>query len=263
MAVGKNKRRPKKGAKKKIADPFSKKDWYDVKAPGLFKNPYVGKTFVNQTQGKVLASDGLKGRIFKVSLGDLNKDEDRAYRVIHLIAEDVQGRDVLTNFAGMSFTTDFLKSLVRKWQTLIETVVDVKTTDGYVVRVFAIGFTKKHQNQRRLTSYALTSQIKLIRKKMTEIVSREVSSGDLRQVFQKFIAESIGKQIEQETQGIYPLKDCYVRKCKIIKRPKFDQYKLSELHAESAAKEDVGAPVSSAPKTDEPGYKPEHEPVKG
>jgi len=34
------------------ADPFSKKDWYDVKAPGLFKNPYVGKTFVNQTQGK-------------------------------------------------------------------------------------------------------------------------------------------------------------------------------------------------------------------
>jgi len=89
MAIGKNKRRPKKGAKKKIADPFLKKDWYDVKAPGLFKNPNVGKTFVNQTSGKVLASDGLKGRVFKVSLGDLNKDEERAYRVIHLIAEDV------------------------------------------------------------------------------------------------------------------------------------------------------------------------------
>jgi len=262
MAVGKNKRRPKKGAKKKIADPFSKKDWYDVKAPGLFKNPYVGKTFVNQTQGKVLASDSLKGRIFKVSLGDLNKDEDRSYRVIHLIAEDIQGREVLTNFAGMSFTSDFLKSLVRKWQTLIETIVDVKTTDGYTVRVFAIGFTKKHKDQRRLTSYALTSQVKVIRKKMTEIVTREVASCDLRQVFQKFIAESIGKQIEQETQGVYPLKDCYIRKCKIVKRPKFDSYKLSELHAESAAKEDVGASVS-APKTDEPGYKPEHEPVKG
>jgi len=210
----------------------------------------------------VLASDGLKGRVFQVSLGDLNKDEDRSYRVIHLLAEDVQGRDVLTNFAGMSFTTDFLKSLVRKWQTLIEAVVDVKTTDGYTVRVFAIGFTKKHQNQRRLTSYALSSQVKVIRKKMSEIVTREVSSGDLRQVFQKFMAESIGKQIEQETQGIYPLKDCYIRKCKVLKRPKFDSYKLSELHAESAGKEDVGAAVA-APKSDDAGYKPEHEPVKG
>jgi len=263
MAIGKNKRRPKKGAKKKIADPFLKKDWYDVKAPGLFKNPNVGKTFVNQTSGKVLASDGLKGRVFKVSLGDLNKDEERAYRVIHLIAEDVQGREVLTNFNGMSFTSDFQKSLVRKWQTLIEAIVDVKTTDGYLICVFAIGFTKKRPNQRRLTSYALTSQVKTIRKKMVEIMNREVTSCDLRQVFQKFIAESIGKQIEQETQGVYPLQNCYIRKCKIIKRPKFDSYKLSELHAESAGKEDVGAPVATAPKTDAPGYQPEHEPVKG
>jgi len=263
MAVGKNKRRPKKGAKKKIADPFTKKDWYDIKAPGIFKQPYVGKTFVNQTQGKVLASDGLKGRVFKVSLGDLNKDETRSYRMIHLLAEDVQGREVLTNFHGMTFTTDFYKSLVRKWQTLIEARVDVKTTDGYYLRVFAIGFTKRRPNQRKITSYAYASQVKQIRKKMVDIVLREASSCDLRQIFQKFIAESIGSQIEQETQGIYPLQNVYVRKCKVLKRPKFDAFKLSELHSETATKEDVGKPVDAPKKTDEPGFKPEHEPVKG
>ena len=48
---------------------------------------------------------------------------------------------------GMDFTTDKLRALVRKWQTLIESHVDVKTTDGYTLRMFCIGFTKKRPGQ--------------------------------------------------------------------------------------------------------------------
>ena len=48
---------------------------------------------------------------------------------------------------GMDFTTDKLRSLVRKWQTLIEAHVEVKTTDGYMLRMFCIGFTKKRAGQ--------------------------------------------------------------------------------------------------------------------
>lgn len=50
----------------------------------------------------------------------------------------------------MDFTTDKLRSLVRKWQTLIEAHVEVKTTDGYVLRMFCIGFTKKRAGQVRV-----------------------------------------------------------------------------------------------------------------
>jgi ribosomal protein S3AE len=57
----------------------------------------------------------------------------------------------------------YFRSMVKKWQTLIECHVDVKTTDGYLLRVFCIGFTAKDSSSHRKTCYAQTSQIKTIR----------------------------------------------------------------------------------------------------
>ena len=65
-----------------------------------------------------LASDGLKGRVFEVSLADLQNDE-QAFRKFRLISEDVQGKNVLTTFHGMTMTTDKLRSLVKKWQVCV------------------------------------------------------------------------------------------------------------------------------------------------
>jgi hypothetical protein len=45
------------------------------------------------------------------------------------------------------------------FQTLIEANVDVKTTDGYLLRVFCIGFTNKDQMSQRKTCYAQHAQV--------------------------------------------------------------------------------------------------------
>ncbi|XP_010485869.1 PREDICTED: 40S ribosomal protein S3a-1 [Camelina sativa] len=244
MAVGKNKRisKGRKGGKKKLVDPFSKKDWYDVKAPSMFTSRNVGKTLVSRTQGTKIASEGLKHRVFEVSLADLQGDEDNAYRKIRLRAEDVQGRNVLCQFWGMDFTTDKLRSLVKKWQTLIEAHVDVKTTDGYTLRLFCIAFTKRRANQVKRTCYAQSSQIRQIRRKMSEIMVKEASSCDLKDLVAKFIPEAIGREIEKATQSIYPLQNVFIRKVKILKAPKFDLGKLMDIHGDYTA-EDVGVKV--------------------
>jgi ribosomal protein S3AE len=179
----------------------------------------------------------LKGRVVEISLADLNKDEEQSFRKIKLRIDEVQGKNCLTNFHGMSFTSDKLRSLVRKWQTLIEAHVDVKTTDGYLMRLFAIAFTRRRQTQLRKTTYAQTSQVKEIRKKMFEIMTREATSCDLKELVQKFVPEAIGREIEKATRSIYPLQNVYVHKAKILKAPKFDVSKLLELHGEST---DVG-----------------------
>merc|ERR1712142_469612 len=258
MAVGKNKGLKiggKKGVKKKIVDPFTRKDWYDIKAPGVFKVRQVGKTLVNRTAGTKIASEGLKGRVFEVSLADLQNENDaeRSFRKFKLIVEDVQGKNCLTTFYGMNLTTDKLRSMVKKWQTLIEGNVDVKTTDGYMLRVFCIGFTRKQEQSTKKTCYAQSQQIRNIRKKMVDIIQREVSSTDLKDVVAKLIPDSIARDIEKACQGIYPLHDVHIRKVKVIRRPRFDLNKLMDMHGEGSGK----AAVSTDPYTGEVVERPE------
>jgi len=254
MAVGKNKRisKGRKGAKKKIVDPFTKKEWYDIRAPSYFNVRNVGKTLVTRSSGTKLASDNLKGRIVDVSLADLQTDEDQAYRQIRLRVEDVQGKNCLTNFYGMNMTTDKLKSLVKKWQTLVEAHVDVRTVDGYNLRIFVIGFTRRDKASTKKTVYAQSSQVRAIRKKMIEIVIREASTVDLKELVGKFIPDSISKQIEKECLRIYPLTNVFLRKVKVLKTPRLDLAKLGELH-EDTGKDEVG---SKADRVAEPVQQP-------
>jgi small subunit ribosomal protein S3Ae len=253
MAVGKNKKlgKKRKGGSRKVTDPFAKKEWYDVKAPSAFTIQQVGKTVVTKTQGTRNSKDSLMGRVFEASLGDLKPNgEDDAYRKFKLQVQEVQGHNCLTNFYGMDLTTDKLRSLVRKWHTLIEAYADVKTTDGYTLRVFAIGFTKRRPNQIKKTAYAQASQIRQIRKRMIDIITRE-SAVELNEFVHKLIPETIGREIEKAAEGIFPLQNVLIRKVKVLKAPKTDVAKLMELHGAAAAtpaaapKADVGAPVEA------------------
>ncbi|KAJ3026123.1 UNVERIFIED_CONTAM: ribosomal 40S subunit protein S1B [Siphonaria sp. JEL0065] len=245
-AVGKNKRlsKGKKGLKKKVVDPFTRKDWYDIKAPSFFDTRTVGKTLVNRTQGLKNANDYLKNRVLEVNLADLSTNQDDGFRKVKLQIQEIQGKNCLTNFHGMEFTSDKLRSMVKKWQSLIEAHYDVKTTDGYLVRLFTIAFTKRRPNQVKKTTYATSAQIRQIRKKIFEVVAREASSVDLKELVQKLTPEVIGKAIEKATQGIYPLQNVYVRKVKILKAPKFDLGKLLELHGESSSETGKSVPGS-------------------
>eukprot|EP00559_Dactyliosolen_fragilissimus_P006862 CAMPEP_0184871394 /NCGR_PEP_ID=MMETSP0580-20130426/40691_1 /TAXON_ID=1118495 /ORGANISM="Dactyliosolen fragilissimus" /LENGTH=261 /DNA_ID=CAMNT_0027374051 /DNA_START=1100 /DNA_END=1885 /DNA_ORIENTATION=- len=244
MAVGKNKRlmKSKKGSRKKAIDPFLKKEWYKLIAPTIFNKTECGKTIITKTQGQKIASDGLKGRIVEVSLADLQDNEEFAYRKIKLCVEDVQGFNCLLNFHGMDMTRDKVCSLIKKKQSIIEASVDCRTTDGYIVRMFCIAFTKKQEGQNKVTCYAKSAQSRAIRAKMVQHMSELGSKGDLKTLVKELIAKPIGEQIEKDANFIFPIKDCYIRKVKVLKKPKFDVTSLMEWHT-SDAKADTGAAV--------------------
>uniref|UniRef100_A0A803MRZ8 40S ribosomal protein S3a n=1 Tax=Chenopodium quinoa TaxID=63459 RepID=A0A803MRZ8_CHEQI len=95
--------------------------------------------------------------------------------------------------------------------------------------MFCIAFTNRRLNQVKRTSYAQSSQILQICRKMREIMVNHASSCDLKDFVAKFIPEFIGKEIEKAITG---------GKVKILKAPKFDLGKLMEVDGDYS--EDVG-----------------------
>merc|ERR1739848_47297 len=125
-------------------------------------------------------------------------------------------------------------SLIHKRQSIIEASVDCKTTDGYILRLFCIAFTKPHKNQVKVTCYANSAQIRAIRAKMVQYMNELGSKGDLKSLVKELITSNIGEEIESISRCVFPIKDCYIRKVKVLKKPKFDVTALMERHKEES-----------------------------
>lgn len=255
MAIGKNKKGGKGGKKKQKYDSFFKKEWYKIRSPRTFTNRDMGWTCVNKSSGNRIATDYLKGRHFEFYLGDLkrenNSDENYkkqaetdgqaqyGFRKIDLVCEEVKNNDCLTNFAGMTLTTEKLRDSIKKWHSLVEAHEDVRTTDGYLLRLFCMARTKQgHVNQIKKTCYAKSSQIREIRKKMVDTMRNEVISCNLEEVVNKLIPNNIGHAIQRTCQFTFPIDDVYIRKVKVLRRPPLDYTKIMSLH-EGVADEPV------------------------
>lgn len=249
MTQGKNKTFKKKGLKKKTQHPFAKKEWYQVLAPNVFEKREATLTVVNKSAGQKKEEDSLVGRVFEISLADLMNDpKDCEWRKIKLQIEDVKKdqKEALTTFYGMDMTRDKICNVVKKWQTSIEAFVDVKTQDGYFIRMFCIAFTKKRQTQLKATCYAKSSQVKQIRAKMMEIMVEEAQRNTLRSLAIKFVNKDLEKRVGKACNKIFPLDNIFINKVKMLKKPKFDVNRLMESYSEKA--HDAGKKVSDEAK---------------
>lgn len=148
----------------------------------------------------------------------------------------------------MDTTSDKLRSMVRKRQTLIDVFHDIKTTDGYVLRVFVIAFTRRQRGQRRATSYAQRSHIFRLRRRIVKIIQDELSTCDIPTLTVKLSTEVIGRQVEKASLSIYPLQNVLTYKVKVIRAPRGDLGRLLELHggADSIREFETAAAAQSA-----------------
>jgi len=262
MAIGKGSKK-KKGGRKKAVDPMSRKDWVQLiiasyKSGALrpfnseAQKSFLGNwTVVNRTQGTKIAANNLMGRQFEIRADDRGRDmscteQHQAetgtinnfvvkYKIV-AVKDDEKGCVCLP--CGVRPTKGYLGSQMKKRHTTIDTCVDIVTSDGYKIRVMVKAITKKQQHSIKVSAYAKSSQVKLIRDKLKEAIKTHCSSKTLSDIVNDMVSgRSLADSLEQSTLSLYPLNPEFMYWLRILKEPNV-KFKYDMLTV--AAEEDSG-----------------------
>merc|ERR1712099_45944 len=240
MAKGKNKQQSKgKGGRgKQERHAFSKKQWYKIQSPPSVANSVqVGWTPVNKTQGTKLSKDSLINRVCEVSYADIQESTQFAYKKVRMQVEEVKGSSLYTSFYGLNIIKEKLYQFLRKRMTLIDVVADIRTQDGYILRVLITTFTARKQNQAKANTYAKHSQVRAIRKAFVKYIARRASKNTISEFAQNVITDDVSQKLLDKGKKICPLSHVMVRKIKVLKKSKSD---VNKLVSETNAKKDDG-----------------------
>jgi small subunit ribosomal protein S3Ae len=255
--MGKTKSKPqggggrKGGQRKTKAASYAKKEWHRVFVPGYFTTKDIGLTFSHKVARGKTAGDYLNNRIFEQSHQDLSGDNLGGFRIFKWKSVDVQNDDVLTVFYGMRLTADKLGSLLRKYRTLIDARVDVRTPDGYLLRVFSICFTKKLSAKK--ACYAQQSKRKLIREASIAVIKDVVEKSPIPELCKALVTETMEKAIVDKCTSVWHVENVTISKVKVLKAPVFTPDEIKQLHQgrtvapkEAARPEEQAAPAGTA-----------------
>jgi small subunit ribosomal protein S3Ae len=184
-------------------DKWKSKTWYNVETPEFISRTNIGVTPSEDP-------DQLIGRIVETTVGEIANDFTKHNTKLILEISEVNGDVANTRFIGHEITTDYLRSIVKRQTSRIDTNLDVTTKDGYVIRVKPICFTVKR---------ARTSQIKSIREIMNKIVVERAAELNFEQFIEEAIMGKLSANIYRNAKFIYPLRRVEIRKTEVKALP--------------------------------------------
>ncbi len=179
------------------------KQWYNLVAPEMFGKANIGETVAD-------VPEKLVGRVIEVTLGELTNDLSKQNIKLLLKVDSVGGDSAYTKFTGHQLTQDYLRSLVKRATSNIETNISVSTKDGYTIRVKPSCYTIKR---------ARANQVKAIRAVMNNVIISKAKEMDLEQFVQEVVTGKLSASIYHDVKPIYPLRRVEVRKTEIEAEP--------------------------------------------
>ncbi len=185
-------------------DTWRIKKWYTVVAPQVFGEAPLGITPADDP-------DKLIGRVMEVTLFDITGDYAHVHIKLYFQIIRVENNTAYTRFKGHELLRDYLRSLTRRKSSKITGIFDVWTKDGYGLRVTGVVFTRYR---------CKTSQKKLIRKRMKEVIESRASSSTLDEFIQAMVFSdqegSLAQEIDEAARKVYAVRKVEIAKSKLL-----------------------------------------------
>ncbi len=185
------------------AEGWKAKQWYNLVAPEMFGKANIGETVAD-------VPEKLIGRVIEVTLGELTNDLSKQNIKLLFKVDSVGGDSAYTKFTGHQLTQDYLRSLVKRQTSNVETNISVSTKDGYMIRVKPSCYTIKR---------ARANQVKAIRSVMNNVIISKAREMDMAQFVQEIVTGKLSASIYHDVKPIYPLRRVEVRKTEIEAEP--------------------------------------------
>jgi small subunit ribosomal protein S3Ae len=179
------------------------KDWYTISSPAYFGGNVIASVPAN-------SPENMMGRTVEATLSDITGDFSQQHLKLYFQVIKVKKREAETVFKGHEYTGDYLRSLVRRGSTRIDSIVNVTTKKGYKLRLSVVAFSILRIRK---------SQILNVRKVMRRIVQEKAESLFFDQIVQEAVLGKIASDIYNEAKKIVPLRHTGIRKSKLLSYP--------------------------------------------
>ncbi|MDD1706303.1 MAG: 30S ribosomal protein S3ae [Methanoregulaceae archaeon] len=175
------------------------KSWYKVYTPDSLGKAYIGDTIANDPESVV-------GRIMQTTLGEIINDYSRQNVKMKFRVANVAGDSAYTEFVGHELTRDYLRSLVKRRTSRIDSHVPVLTKDGKMVELTVTCYTLTRAN---------LSQTHAIRGLLTARVQELAKEGDFNALLNGFVTGDISKELFKAVKPLFPVRRVEIIKSKV------------------------------------------------
>ncbi|NLZ29367.1 MAG: 30S ribosomal protein S3ae [Methanomicrobiales archaeon] len=175
------------------------KKWYRVYVPEAFGRVEIGDTVSADPENMV-------GRVMTATLGEVMQDYSKSHIKMKFKINNVAGDAAYTEFIGHEVTRDYLRSMVKRRASRIDTIHPVISKDGKLLRVTVVCLTLSRAEQ---------SQVHAVRQAIAQILSARAAESDLETLVKDIISGDMARDIFKIVKTIYPIRRVEITKSKL------------------------------------------------
>ena len=208
-------------AARKQRDKWKNKRWFTIRAP---RHPWNFKP-IGETIGET--DDHIMGRIYEMTQQEFSGDFTKMHVLLRFRVTEVVGQDALTTFVGHAHQSDHTRRQIRRYRGKIDDVVDVVTTDGYLVRLKPLMITERR---------CQTSVKQAMRAKSAEVIRACAAKSNYSKLQEAMLGGELETDIRNAVKSIYPCRNVVIRKSQLLQSGVVTEKgpTLDDIHAEEA-----------------------------